>query len=70
MNDDLPKIYIQKTPGTYKIEKLNNIIGIDEIHSKCDCSNGSFVNGVREPTLFSFALDKIAGQKVYKELGV
>ena len=34
---------------------------------KCDCTNGSFVNGILEPISFSFGLDKPIGQKIYKE---
>ena len=34
---------------------------------KCDCFNGSIVNGVREPILYSFSLDKPTRHKVYKE---
>ena len=34
---------------------------------KCDCNNGSIVNGSREPILYSFTLDKPPGNKVLKE---
>ena len=33
----------------------------------CDCINGSGVNGIQEPILFSFALDKPQGHEIYKE---
>ena len=36
---------IQIIPGTYKSEKPNNNNGIDKIHLKCDCVDGSIVNG-------------------------
>ena len=53
--------------GSYKSDKPINITGIDKIHLKCDCINGSIVNGVREPILYSFALSSPSGQKIYKE---
>ena len=34
---------------------------------KCDCIQGSIVNGVRETLLFSFALSSPSGHKIYKE---
>ena len=37
------EIFVQKIPGSYKSEKLNNITGIDEIHIKCDYIHGSIV---------------------------
>ena len=37
------------------------------MHSKCGCINGSFVNGTREPILYSVALDKPPGHEIYKE---
>ena len=38
--------FIQLIPGPYEPNKPINITGIDRIHFKCDCNNGSFVNGV------------------------
>ena len=37
---------------------------------KRECVNGSFVNGVREPILYSFATHKPPGHKVYGEPGI
>ena len=54
-------------PGSYQSERPNNITGIDKVHLKCDCIDGSIVNGVREPILYSFALDQPPGHKIYKE---
>ena len=34
---------------------------------KSDCIDGSIQNGVRQPILFSFVLDKPAGYKVFCE---
>ena len=57
----------QKIPGTYKSEKPINITGIDNVHLNCNCVYGSIVNGIREPILYSFALDKPPGHKIFKE---
>ena len=64
--DDIEGFY-QLIPGSYKSEKPINITGIDKVHLKCDCIDGSIVNGVREPILYSFALDQPPGHKIYKE---
>ena len=55
--------YVHMIPGSNKSDKRINITGIDKIHLKSDCIIGSIVNGVREPTLYSFALDKPPGHK-------
>ena len=34
---------------------------------KCDCIDGSVVNGLRQPILYSFVLDKLPGYKVFCE---
>ena len=53
--------------GSYKSEKPINITRIDKVHLKCDCIDGSIVNGIREPILYSFALDQPPGHKIYKK---
>ena len=53
--DDIDGFY-QLIAGSYKSDKPINITGIDKIHLKCDCIEGSIVNGIREPILYSFAL--------------
>ena len=53
--------------GSYKSDRPINITGIDKIHLKCDCIQGSIVNGIREPILYSFALSSPPGYKIYKE---
>ena len=52
---------------TYKNDKPNNITGIDKVHLKCDCIQGSIVNRTREAILYSFAPDQPPGYKTYKE---
>ena len=54
---------MQNIPGTYKSEKPINITGTDKILSKYDCITESIVKGIREPILFTFALDKPPGHK-------
>ena len=64
--DDIDGFY-QLIPGSYKGDKPINITGIDKVHLTCDCIQGSIVNGVREPILYSFALSSPPGHKIYKE---
>ena len=64
--EDIDSHY-QIIAGSYKSDKPINITGIDKIHLKCDCIQGSIVNGIREPILYSFALSSPPGHKIYKE---
>ena len=64
--DDIDGFY-QLIAGSYKSDKPINITGIDNVHLKCDVVDGSIVNCVREPILYSFALDQPPGHKIYKE---
>ena len=59
--------FAQLVPGTYKSNKPNKITGVDKIHLKCDCIDGSVVNGIGEPFSYIFALDKPRGHKIFKE---
>ena len=59
--------FYQLIAGSYKSDKPINITGIDKIHLKCDCIQGSIVNGKRESILYSFALSSPPGHKIYKE---
>ena len=59
--------FIQLIPGSYQSDKPINITGIDKVHLKSDCINGSIVNGVRELILNSFALSSPPGRITYKE---
>ena len=59
--------FYQLITGLYKSDKPINITGIDKIHLKCDCIQGSVINGVRESILYSFALSSPPGHKIYKE---
>ena len=64
--DDIDGFY-QILAGSYKSNRPINSTGIDKIHLKCDCIQGSIVNGIRESILFSFALSSPPGYKIYKE---
>ena len=64
--DDIDGFY-HLIAGSYKSDKPINITGIDKIHLKCDCIQGSILNGKREPILFSFALSSPPGHKINKE---
>ena len=54
-------------PGVYISNKILNLSMINKIHLKCDCIDGSIQDGVRQPILFSFVLDKPSGYKVFCE---
>ena len=64
--DDIDGFY-QLIAGSYKSGKPFNVTGIDKVHLKFDCVDGSIINGVREPILYSFALSSPPGHKIYKE---
>ena len=60
--------FYQLLPGTYESNKPISITGIDKLHLKCDCIQGSIVNGIREPILYSFALSAPRDIKYTKNL--
>ena len=51
----------------YISQKYVNLSVTKEIHLNCDVIDGSVVNGLRQPNLYSFALDKLPGYKVFSE---
>ena len=53
--------------GTHTSEKPVMISIIDKVHLKCDCVDGSIVNGLQEQILFSFNLSAPPGYKIIKE---
>ena len=63
--DDIDGFH-QLIAGSYKGDKPIDITGIDKVHLKCDCIDGSIVNGIREPISYSFALSSPPGHKLYK----
>ena len=58
--------HYQIIAGSYKSDRPINITGIDKVHLKCDCIQGSIVNGIREPILCNFGLSSPPGHKIYK----
>ena len=50
-----------------RVKKNRNFSKINKVHVKCDCIHGSIQNGCRQPTLYSFVLDKPPGYKVFSE---
>ena len=53
--------------ATHTSEKPFMITITDKVHLKCDCVDGSIVNGIREQILFSFNLSAPPGYKIIKE---
>ena len=51
----------------YTSQKIVNLSNTNKIHLKRDAINGSVVNGLRQPILYSFVLDKLPGYKVFSE---
>ena len=51
----------------YLSQKIVNLSSTIKTHLKCDAIDGSIQDGVRQPILFSFVLDKPAGYKVFSE---
>ena len=56
------------SPGVYTSNKIIlNLNTINKIHLKCDIIDGSIQDGIRQPILFSFVLDKPSGYKIFCE---
>ena len=54
--------------GVYTSDKvILNLNTINKIHLKCDCIDGGIQDGIRQPILFSFVLDKPSGYKIFCE---
>ena len=51
----------------YISQKIVNLSNTNKIHLKCDAIDGSIQDGLRQPILFSFVLDKPCGYKVFCE---
>ena len=45
----------------YLSQKNVNLSSTNKIHLKCDCIDGTIQDGVRQPILFDFVLDKPSG---------
>ena len=51
----------------YRSQKIVNLSSTNKIQLKCDTIDGSVVDGVRQPILYSFVLDKKPGYEVFSE---
>ena len=60
------KNFVQLIPGSYKSDKPINITVIDKIHLKAGCFDGTIINGILKPILYSFAFDQPPGHELYK----
>ena len=56
-----------KSYNKYTSQKIVNLGSTNKINLKCDAIDGSVVNGLRQPILYSFVLDKLPGYKVFSE---
>ena len=54
-------------PGVYISDKILNLSTTNKIQLKCNIIDGSLVNGLRQPILYSLVLDKLPGYKVFCE---
>ena len=59
--------WVYKHYNKYISQKIVNLSNTNKIHLKCDAIDGSIQDGVRQPILFSFVLDKPAGYKVFSQ---
>ena len=60
-----PPYWDYKSHNEYVEEKIINLNIIYKLHLKCDVFDRSDLNGVRQPILFSFVLDRPPGIKVF-----
>ena len=51
----------------YTSQKIVSLGCTNKIHLECDVIDGLVVDGIRQPILFSFVLDKLPGYKVFCE---
>ena len=65
--DYKPKNGVNSDSGVYISNKILNLNTINKIHLKCDCIDGSVVDGVRQPILYSCVIDKKPGYKIFSE---
>ena len=60
--------YWEYKPGVNTSDKIIlNLNTINKIHLKCDIIDGCIQDGIRQPILFSFVLDKPSGYKIFCE---
>ena len=54
-------------PSVYTSDKILKLSTTNKIHLKCNCIDGSIVDGMRQTNLYSFVLDKLTRYKVFSE---
>ena len=52
----------------YISQKNVNLISANKIHLECDVIDGSVVNAMRQPVIYSFILDKTPGYEIPSEI--
>ena len=55
-------------PGVYITDKILNVNTTNKMHLKYDVIDGSIQDGIRQPLLYSFVLDKKPGYNVFSNL--
>ena len=60
--------FYSDSPGVQTSERITILSTIDKIHLKNDIIDSSLVNGLRQPKLYSFVLDKPSGDKDFVNL--
>ena len=60
-------INLQILGGVYTSDKYLNLSTTNKLHLNCDNIDGSVVNGLRQPILYSFVLDILPGYKLFCE---
>ena len=56
-----------KPSNVYTSDKILNLNTVNKIHLKCDIIHGGVVDGVRQPILYSFILEKKPGYEIFSE---
>ena len=60
--------WVYKHYKKYTSQETVNLSITKKIHLKCDVTDGSLVNGLRQPILYSFVLDKKVASKFFATL--
>ena len=53
-------------PGNHRSNRPISITEFNKLQLKCDCIDGTIVNGIRKPIEYSFVLSSPPGQKIPK----
>ena len=56
-----------KPSNVYTSDKISNLYSVNKIHLECYSIDGSVINAVRQPILYSFVLNKKPGYKIFSE---